>query len=397
METNELIETSIYKLFNWVLSERYLGWDPYDALNSEFFTKECNKNIKILLIQANKYSPLNFRPILRIKKGLDLKGIALFARAYSRLLLISNNNLFRAELLKCLKIIEEKSLRDIYGLDCWASHYFPYISTSKKELQSDIPDIIGTSQAIIALVEGYNLCGERKFKDMAISAGTFLLNDFIQNDTSGCYVKYTLTERGKKILNASAQGLEALSNLLTINYDENILNICQKISQNLISSQKNDGSWIYSLSENGHVRNQLDFHQGYIIDGLLSFKSYSSNEFLLINCIQKAANFYKLILFSPSGESYYRYPLRYPLDIHNQSQGIITFSKLYNLNTDYIDFSNTIALKTISKMQDHNGFFYYQIWPFFINKIPHMRWSQAWMMFALSTYLYNYKLYMHDV
>jgi hypothetical protein len=36
-------------------------------------------------------------------------------------------------------------------------------------------------------------------------------------------------------------------------------------------------------------------------------------------------------------------------------------------------------------MQDKEGYFYYQIYPLIINKIPYMRWGQAWMLLALST------------
>jgi hypothetical protein len=33
------------------------------------------------------------------------------------------------------------------------------------------------------------------------------------------------------------------------------------------------------------------------------------------------------------------------------------------------------------------GYFYYQIQPYYKNKIPYMRWSQAWMLLALATLL----------
>ena len=47
-------------------------------------------------------------------------------------------------------------------------------------------------------------------------------------------------------------------------------------------------------------------------------------------------------------------------------------------------FAKKIAGWTIINMQDENGYFYYQKWPFFTNKISYMRWNQAWMMFSLS-------------
>jgi hypothetical protein len=38
-------------------------------------------------------------------------------------------------------------------------------------------------------------------------------------------------------------------------------------------------------------------------------------------------------------------------------------------------------------MQDKEGYFYYQKRKYFTNKISYMRWTQAWMFFALTIYL----------
>jgi len=86
---------------------------------------------------------------------------------------------------------------------------------------------------------------------------------------------------------------------------------------------------------------------------------------------------------------YGRYPLKWPVDIHNQSQGIITFSELKFFNTDYLNFANTIAKWTIENMQDKSGYFYFRKYPYFTNKISYMRWGQAWMFLALTELLVN--------
>jgi len=82
--------------------------------------------------------------------------------------------------------------------------------------------------------------------------------------------------------------------------------------------------------------------------------------------------------------------LRFPVDIHHQAQGIITLSKLYAMFKEdkYLDSARKIAEWTVENMQDETGFFYYQKWPFLTNKIPYMRWSQAWMILALSSLPY---------
>ena len=99
----------------------------------------------------------------------------------------------------------------------------------------------------------------------------------------------------------------------------------------------------------------------------------------------KGIEFYRG-LFDDNGESYWRYPIKYPINIHNQSQGIITFSKAKEFFPEYSDFSSTILSYTNDNLfsKDH---YYYQKHKYFTNRISYMRWSQSWMMLALATYI----------
>lgn len=388
------IKNSLPKLLNWVQNNHYFGWDIYDGLNNSWISNFNNPYIKILLIQFNKLSPINFRPHLKIQKGIDLKAMTLFSQSFANLYEITNDEKYLNELIKINEFILKKSLIDYYGYDCWASHYFPYIGTDMSILSNDTPDIIGSSNAIIALLNSYFITNNENYKKKAISAIDFLFEKLFINDENMPFFKYTYLSNKPDyiVLNASAQALEAISSFFKLNKKNELINVCENISEMLIKTQREDGSWVYSIYRSGKIKRiQLDFHQGYIIDGLLTYLPYSENSKKLLSCIEKASEFYKKILFDKDGRSYYRYPMFYPIDIHNQAQGIITFSKLCQLNKDYIDFAKKICIWTINNMQDTTGYFYYQKWPLFTNKIPYMRWSQAWMALTLSTFLKTIK------
>ncbi|BAF58566.1 hypothetical protein PTH_0385 [Pelotomaculum thermopropionicum SI] len=389
MDFNLVVKDSIDRLFRWVKNENYLGWDPYDALNSNLVKKITRGNpyLEILSIQFNRYCPINLRPILQINKGLDLKGIALFAQAYAKLYKSTQEQLYKDELIKCISFIKEKSLKSKYNFHCWASHYFPYTSLDKSGLTKVEPDIIGTSQSIIALIGAYKILGDDSLKEIALDACNFIITQLIDKYEDNYFVKYTLTDDHKVVINASAQGLEAMCEVLLIDYKREIVEICESIVHFLIRVQNKDGSWDYSIYKNGKTRVQLDFHQGYIIDGLLAFYNLSQNKNSLYSYIEKGIKFYREVLFLEDGQSYYRYPVRFPIDIHNQAQGIITFTKASNFNANNKAFAKRIADWTLSCMQDRAGYFYYQKYRLFTNKIPYMRWGQAWMMLALSTLL----------
>ena len=76
-------------------------------------------------------------------------------------------------------------------------------------------------------------------------------------------------------------------------------------------------------------------------------------------------NFIKEKQFLEDGRCHFRYPKLYPIDIHDQAQGIIIFSKLRNFNENYPNFAQKIANWTISNMKDEQGYFYYQKYDWF--------------------------------
>src|SRR5215470_3101849 len=77
------VERSLSRLLEYCRAEGWIGYDPYDALNSPLAHAPLlnNRFSRTALTQLVKRSPLNLRPLLRIKKGLNPKGVALGARA----------------------------------------------------------------------------------------------------------------------------------------------------------------------------------------------------------------------------------------------------------------------------------------------------------------------------
>jgi hypothetical protein len=100
--------------------------------------------------------------------------------------------------------------------------------------------------------------------------------------------------------------------------------------------------------------------------------------------LEQGAEYYFNQQFKRNGQSVFRVPKDYPVEIHNQSQGIITMTRLTYMSTEYGKFAKTIAQWTIDNMQHKKGYFYYKKYPMYAIKIPFIRWSQAWMFLALT-------------
>ena len=85
MSDNTEIYNSLFKLEQYVNSNDYSGYDPYDALNSIKLESINNKYIKIFLTQIFVYSPLNFRNFFKINPEKNPKAIGLFLQSYCKL------------------------------------------------------------------------------------------------------------------------------------------------------------------------------------------------------------------------------------------------------------------------------------------------------------------------
>ncbi|MEW5748774.1 MAG: hypothetical protein AB1793_08355 [Candidatus Thermoplasmatota archaeon] len=373
----------------WASRQGFAGWDPYDALNSHVLrmvTRELPL-LENLAIQVMKRSPVNLRRPLRVEKGRDVKGSALFAQAYARLCEFRAINEDRNHLLDCLNHLESTSLRGSVGFHCWASHYFKFRGADGGVLGPDVPDAIGTCEAIRALSAGYSATRERHWLDMAEDAAQFLVSELLEESQHGTYCKYHPAETNRVVLNASAKALQALIELEQKSWKNPYDDCIRELARFIVQKQSLDGSWHYSEYSNGKKRIQLDFHQGYMVEALSAHVRNRSHhcDDRIRTALMNGASFYSSVMFTADGRSLYRPPANYPVDIHNQAQGIITFSTLGFIIPTYLDLALTIADWTIRNMWVDRGYFIFRKYPILSNSIPYMRWNQAWMMLALAT------------
>jgi len=388
---NKIIKNSILSLYRYVKENGWAGYDPYDGLNSKFTSHLSGKSkwLRVFFVQLNKSLPINIRSILRVKKGTHIKGMGLFASAFLKLFRTTGDVNFLDEAACCLNFLKNKSLKNRYPDHCWGD-YFDY-QPAKSTLitnTTNTPDIINTVVCASAFLGHYKITGNKESLEIALSSRNFIVDTLYVNSGRKAFFKYTpMSEPDVITYNASTHGAMFLSGFNRYVEDKKYLEIAEKVMDYVISKQNPNGAWYYSES-GGKEKVQIDFHQGFILDDLFDFIRYiEPSDDRYINALLKGAEFYRSQQFLPDGRAKWRWPRQYPIDIHNQAQGIITFSRLGELEAEYIDFAKKIAFWTIRNMQGRDGEFYYQNWRYFSNKIPYMRWGQAWMMLALSCLL----------
>jgi len=394
MNKTEIFYKSLEKLERYVEYCKYIGYDPYDALNSEVLEKINSGFIRLLFTQFFVYSPLNFRYFFRTTCSINPKAVGLILSSYCKMRDINllKEKKFLTLSKRLVNILLDNCSKGYSGY-CWGFNFNwqdLYHYTKK-----GVPTIVVTSFVGNSFLDLYKITKNKKYLEIAESSCHFILNDLnIIRIGKGFCFSYTPIDKFV-VHDANLLGASFLSRVYSITKDDVLIKKAKQAFDFSMSYQKNDGSWIYGVNPiTGKKRNQIDYHQGFIIDSLCDFMSYSNEKKDdYIQALIKGAEFYIAKQFDTSGRSKWRLPWRFPIDIHHQAQGIITFSKINDALNDkrYLEFANRIALWTIENMQDETGYFYYQKWPFFTNKIPYMRWGQAWMMLALSTLLETIK------
>ena len=280
---------------------------------------------------------------------------------------------------------------------CWGYDY--NYASKNRNIKKGLPTVVHHSYIVQALYKYWLLTGSKKTYEWINKTKDFVLNDIpiIKYIDGICFGYYP--ESIECCYNASLHAAECLAIVDKINNRDDYFELIKKAVQYVVSRQKPSGEWYYSHGLNPEKeKKQIDFHQGFILDCLKSIDHLTRGRLtsLVKLAIQSGLEYYYTKQFDAQGQSWFRYPKRYPTDIHNQAQGTITFSKFADYDRKYEKMAELSLSWTIQHMQDAKGFFYYQKYRFITNKISYIRWSQAWMFLAITEYLLMKKSNKHE-
>jgi len=392
----ELAEKSLSKLIDYCEKEEFKGYDPYDAQNSFLPISKLPHFLRFGITQVNKRSPVNLRLLLGICKNYHTKAMGLFLAGYCNLFKIIRDKRFLDKADFFLDWLEHNTSNFSEKI-CWGYDY--NYASRNGYVKKGLPTVVHHSYIVQALYKYWILTDSKKTYEWINKTKNFVLNDIpIIKYNNGICFGYHPGSIGC-CYNASLYAVECLAVVDKINNRDDYFELIKNTVKYVVSRQRPSGEWYYSHRSNPeNEKKQIDFHQGYILDCLRSIDNLTVGKINIIvkSSIQAGLEFYYSRQFDEQGQSWFRYPKRYPTDIHNQAQGIITFSKFADYDPKYKKMAESILLWTIQNMQDTQGFFYYQKYKSFTNKISYIRWSQAWMFLAITEYFLMKKSYQYD-
>ncbi len=320
--------------------------------------------------------------------GID-KHIMPQVLAYFGLIVFNEKleNKFKPELDNAVSLLLEKSLFEEYGYHCWNSLGFP-LQMRNSYSPSDIPDVVGGSLIGLFFLEYHKRYNSKIILEVLESQYSFFLNElFVPIGSDEAFIRYRPTQPNHKATyNASLLACNFLIQVGTYlnKRDHEKIKKCYNF---VLNHQKITGEWFYTIDlKTQSEKKQVDFHQGFILDCILLFMEQYGFKEPYLSAYERGLSFYYKKQFLDTGQGIYRYPKKYPINIHNQSQGIITFAKASCIDMKYLQFARVIKKWTLANMFDFKKeYFYYLKFPVIKYDIPYIRWSDSNMFLALST------------
>lgn len=379
------LQASLQALEGWVIANDFKGWDPFDALRSPVLSKLTfgNRQLGQLWVQLFKHSPINLRPLFGVRKGYNPKGMGLLLSTYARRFVA----LERAEDLEKAQFFANWLIENIstgYRGACWGYNFdWPNRGFFAP---AGTPTIVNTGFIGLAFLDfAQALRKTNQSSDSAtqtaISACEFILTDLNQatGDNELCF-SYTPIDH-RYIHNANMLGAWLLSEVYLQNHNSSYAENALKAANFTAHRIESSGAWKYGVNS---IDNWADnFHTGYVLVGLKRVsKNLDINEFG--EQISLGYEFWKNNFFLPDGTSKYYSNSAYPIDSHSAAQAILTFLEFTDVDPEALVWACRVAEWGCAKMQDPKGYFYYQKNRLYVNKIPYMRWSEAWMLHALT-------------
>ena len=375
----DLFQTAYDELLAWCRTRDFAGHDPFDALNSHLFQAiplVQSRNPRFAWTQLVKRSPLDLRALIRVPPERNAKGIALFALAQLANYRRVKTEDSRRQVKEMLAVLWSMKI-DGYSGAAWG-YNFDWQSRNFYAPKGT-PAIVPTAFAARALIEG-------DLQDEARSVCEFIAKDLPRTVDSKHEICFSYTPNSNTcVFNASLLAAEVLATVARLTGESQLLELAERATRYVVNNQRPDGSWSYGTDPK---QSWIDnFHTAYILFSLQRIINVSSFGAEFQPALERGYEYWKHSFFLADGWPKYYHDDPYPADAHAAASAIVTFIECHSLDGDALRMAQKIASWTIQHLRDARGFFYYQRRRFYTIRKPYMRWTEAWMLYALSRLL----------
>ena len=384
------LETVYDQLFDWCRERDFAGHDPFDALNSRVFQATPfarSRTARLLWTQIVKRSPVDLRSLALVPAERNAKGVALFALAqlatYRRLRTEESAQQARSMLASLLemKVDGFSGAAWGYNFDWQSRNFFAPRGT---------PTVVPTAFAARAFIEAAYAFEDDEYLKTARSVCDFLLRDLprsVETESELCFSYSANTHRDSqtRIFNASLLAAEVLASVGKLTSESELCDVAKRAARYVVNQQRADGSWTYGADES---QSWIDnFHTAYILFSLKRIIAACSLAAEFQDALERGLSYWKENFFLADGWPKYYHDDPYPADAHAAASAVVTLLECSDLDETSTTLAQRIVSWATQNLRDQRGFFYYQRRRLHTVRKPYMRWTQAWMLYALARLL----------
>lgn len=389
--TESRVMASLEPLKNYVRERNYEGVDLFDGLNSMLFRSTPlygSKLLRLVVIQFCKNSAINLRPLLMVPSGFNPKGGALFLMGNLNLLrhtkeeLYANESYILFQRLKHAAIPRKTGIGWGYNFDWQARAFF---------VPQGTPNMVTSVYVGRALLAYYRQFNDAEALELALQVVDFILDEMIHFEDAEKLCFNYIPGKDAEVHNANLLAAAYLALTLPHFPEARQEVIRQKILKSTrfsVADIRPDGAWPYGTKP--FHRWVDNFHTAFNLECLLTISSMLDTEEFMGH-FKMVLEYYVHNLFNEEGLPKYYNNKLFPIDVHVLAEVIVLFQVLRKANMallpDEMKRIERVMSDLVERFQDPKGYFYYQRTARGWNRIPYIRWGQAWMFYALSSCL----------
>jgi hypothetical protein len=362
----------------------YAGWDPYDGLESPILGPFArNWFLRLVVMHGVHKFPVNLRPLLRVPKRRNPKGIALFATAYLDAYDETGDEAYRRRAESLLDWLRANRSADATHA-AWG-YPFDWQNSNKFFLPAYGPSIVASVFCAQAFLRHYRLTGDEDSLAVARDTCRFVTEEINTVDVDG-HVAYAYTPFDDYVVvNANALGASLLATVGGEVDDESLLARADAVVDLVCDVQDEKGAWYYSVPAEGSHLSHDNFHTGFVLESLHDYLTVRPDADRARAAYDRGIEFYRRSLFEADGAPKFEHDTPYPRDVHASAQAIRTFVK--DGAPESLALARDVHEWTVDNLFDPAGYFYRRRGRVLDDTTPYMRWNQAWMCYALGTAL----------
>ena len=365
-------------------SKKYKDYNKHDGLNSPILKAlfGWHKWARIIAIQTVMRFPFNIRPLLLTEKVYNPKGLSLLARSlflgYQR----SGDVNYLQEAEELISILGDLRVKGFSG-SAWGYNY-PWQDPGFYAA-SGVPNAVVTAFVCQAYLLAFRVTKKSSYLEVVRQAIDFFLKDLtvLKDEGNELCLSYMPLPMEMRVMDVSILIGSVISQYNQMSGDPRLQKVAHRLVNYVVNRQADTGAWFYTdPPSQSHIVHD-NYHTGFILDALWEYMQ-ATGDFTFMSKYQAGLKFYARELFMPDGAPRWMSHIEYPYDIHGAAQGIITFSRH---RKEYPGLADKVATWTMNNLYSGKGYFYYQRCRFYTKRFTLMRWCNAWMCMALSSFL----------